>query len=211
MSVRPILLGFLAGCLVTSLVVGGAVALRASAARSALGHRAYRLADPASLVSVDPAGGVKLQRAAARAFLQLQQAAKRDGVMLVPVSGFRTIDKQAELFFHGAALKNEPLAARALVCAPPGYSEHHTGYSLDLGDGEHRDSQLEMTFRHTRAFIWMKDNAARFHFEMSFPEDNAQGVAYEPWHWRYVGDVAAFKTFFPARLHFENLGVSHPR
>ena len=29
------------------------------------------------------------------------------------------------------------------VSAPPGYSEHHTGYALDVGDADRSDTHLE--------------------------------------------------------------------
>ena len=36
-------------------------------------------------------------------------------------------------------------------------------------------------------YRWLAANAARFGFEQSFPAGNAQGVKWEPWHWRWVG------------------------
>ncbi|MGL5033031.1 MAG: D-alanyl-D-alanine carboxypeptidase family protein, partial [Microcystaceae cyanobacterium] len=45
----------------------------------------------------------------------------------------------------------------------------------------------------------LKNNAARYDFEMSFTPGNAQGVSYEPWHWRFVGDRASLETFYRAR------------
>ena len=199
-SPATLLACFLVGALATAVVGGAAVVLHAKTGARSFGHYGYGVADPRTLIDVDGDGKVRMRRTAGRAFRAMQQDARRDGVVIVPVSGFRTMEQQGALFFDVAAEKNEALAARALLCAPPGFSEHHTGYALDLGDGEHRESQLEVTFRDTRAFSWLKENAARYHFEMSFPEGNAQGVSYEPWHWRYVGNLAAFKTFFPARL-----------
>ena len=35
-------------------------------------------------------------------------------------------------------------------------------------------------------------------FEISFPKDNVQGVSYEPWHWRFVGDTDSLETFYKA-------------
>ena len=35
-----------------------------------------------------------------------------------------------------------PVSARQ-VSAPPGYSEHHTGYALDVGDADRSDTHLE--------------------------------------------------------------------
>jgi D-alanyl-D-alanine carboxypeptidase len=34
---------------------------------------------------------------------------------------------------------------------------------------------------------------------MSFPKDNPQGVSYEPWHWRFVGDRQSLETFYKAK------------
>jgi D-alanyl-D-alanine carboxypeptidase len=33
---------------------------------------------------------------------------------------------------------------------------------------------------------------------MSFPKNNRQGVSYEPWHWRFVGDKQSLETFYKA-------------
>ena len=41
-------------------------------------------------------------------------------------------------------------------------------------------------------------NANRYHFTLSFPAGNAQGVSYEPWHWRFEGSAEALKLFEPA-------------
>lgn len=38
--------------------------------------------------------------------------------------------------------------------------------------------------------------AGRYHFELSFPKDNLQGIMYEPWHWRFVGDDHSLHTFY---------------
>ncbi len=34
-----------------------------------------------------------------------------------------------------------------------------------------------------------------FGFELSFPENNPQGVRYEPWHWRFVSSPEAQAIF----------------
>ena len=82
--------------------------------------------------------------------------------------------------------------------APPGYSEHSTGYAVDLGDGRFPETNLSQSFQDTEAFRWLQDHAARYHFVLSFPEGNKQGVMYEPWHWRYQGNADALRLFEPA-------------
>lgn len=165
-----------------------------------LGHLAYAVANPSALEPVDRSGEILMQPVAASALRKLQRAAVADGVLVVPVSGFRTLGHQHRLFYDGAAENSQTLAQRAFTCAPPGFSEHHTGYALDLGDGAYEESKLNLKFKDTKAYRWLAKNAARFHFELSFPDGNRQKVSYEPWHWRFVGDQRSFRTFYYARL-----------
>ena len=98
-----------------------------------------------------------------------------------------------------ASERNQTAQERALVSAPPGYSEHSTGFALDLGDGDSPETNLSEDFEQTRAFRWLQDHAARYHFILSFPEGNPQGVSYEPWHWRFEGSADALRLFESAR------------
>ncbi len=91
------------------------------------------------------------------------------------------------------------------MSAPPGYSEHHTGYAIDIGDEYYPDADLKTSFENTSAFEWLQENAAYYSFELSFPKGNSQGVSYEPWHWRFVGDRDSLETFYRARSATGNL------
>ena len=95
--------------------------------------------------------------------------------------------------------RNQTAMERAKVSAPPGYSEHSTGYAVDLGDGDDPATNLSESFEQTRAFRWLQDHAASYHFTLSFPALNPQGVSYEPWHWRFEGSADALRLFEPAR------------
>ncbi len=164
-----------------------------------LGHLPYPEAQPEDLQAVTADGRVTLHRDAAQAFLAMQQAARAEGVILVPLSGFRSHQQQQELFYDVKAQRGQQVTERAQVSAPPGYSEHHTGYALDIGDGRQPGSHLEVSFEQTAAFAWLQRRAAQFHFELSFPRHNAQGISYEPWHWRFVGTPASLELFYRAR------------
>lgn len=134
---------------------------------------------------------------AAAALLKMVAAARADGVWLVPASGFRTMAQQRSLFTAQVASKGTPESA-ALVSAPPGYSEHHTGYAVDLADGSVvQDYDISASFAETSAYQWLVVNAAAFGFELSFPENNKQGISFEPWHWRYIGTPEAKALFYP--------------
>lgn len=168
-------------------------------ANTMLGHYAYAEAPAADLEPIVADGSIKLRHAAAQAYKQMVAAAQADGVTLVPISGFRSIQDQEGVFFSLKEARSQTVSQRADVSAPPGYSEHHTGYAIDIGDGDVPATNLSPDFDHTPAFKWLQTHAAQYNFEMSFPKGNPQGVSYEPWHWRFVGDRASLETFFRAR------------
>ncbi|MBD0336122.1 MAG: D-alanyl-D-alanine carboxypeptidase family protein [Cyanobacteria bacterium Co-bin13] len=161
-----------------------------------LGHRAYENAPAEDLIALTADGQIRLRRAAAEKFQDMAAAAAAEGVILVPLSGFRSQEDQERLFFEIKADRGESASTRAEVSAPPGYSEHHTGYALDIGDGRSPAADVEPEFEQTDAYRWLRQNAAYYGFEISFDRNNPQGVAYEPWHWRFVGDRDSLETFY---------------
>lgn len=164
-----------------------------------LGHFSYPEAPESELAPVTPNGQIRMRKTAAQQYLAMAQAARSEGVILVPISGFRSVKDQEQLFFGVKSQRNQSAAERAAVSAPPGYSEHHTGYAVDIGDAAVPATNVNPNFEKTKAFQWLQANAARFSFELSFPKDNPQGVSYEPWHWRYVGDRSSLETFYKAK------------
>jgi D-alanyl-D-alanine carboxypeptidase len=164
------------------------------------GHRAFAEAPAATLVDVgsyrDAGRTVKLRSSAAQAFLKMAAAARGEGVGIVPISGFRPVSYQKNLFERAVKrYGSEGKAARWV--APPGYSEHATGWTLDLGDSSRRDTDVEQSFKSTPAARWLQNNAQRFGFELSFPPHNPQGVNHEPWHWRFIGNDESRAVFHP--------------
>ena len=126
--------------------------------------------------------------------LKMRDDAKRDGIYLVFLSGYRSIDLQNDIFFSLKSIRNQEASERARVSAPPGYSEHSTGFAIDIGDAVQRETDFETEFENTDAFKWLKKNAAKFHFKLSFKKDNKY-IDYEPWHLRYEGSIEALKVF----------------
>ena len=129
--------------------------------------------------------------------------AQSEGIRLVLLSGYRSHSLQEEIFFDLKSERNQTAIERARVSAPPGYSEHSTGYAIDLGDGTQRNTDFTVEFENTQAFKWLKKNAAKYHFKLSFPKGNTQGVSYEPWHWRFEGTADALRQFEDARRLLE--------
>lgn len=119
------------------------------------------------------------------AWCAMRESAAAQGETLQLVSGFRSVDYQAELLRRKLAA-GHGLGEILKVSAAPGYSEHHSGRAIDLTTPG--APVLEEPFEETGAFNWLQSNAARFGFRMSYPRDNHHGVLYEPWHWAFVPD-----------------------
>lgn len=121
-----------------------------------------------------------LTEATANAWRAMKAQAARDGIELLMLSAFRSIERQADIIRE--KLKSGLVLEDILeVCAPPGYSEHHTGRAIDIASSD--DPCLEIRFEHTGAFAWLQINAKQFGFKLSYPRENRYGFQYEPWHW----------------------------
>lgn len=107
------------------------------------------------------------------------------------VSCYRGISYQRGLYCRSPNLAARGYAGQAYWVAPPGYSEHATGRAIDFGDRSRTDCNVSPCFAATSVGRWLAANAARFGFRLSFPKDNAAGVAHEPWHYYYVGGYVA--------------------
>jgi LAS superfamily LD-carboxypeptidase LdcB len=132
------------------------------------------------------------------AFQKMKETAKAHGVSLHVIWAFRDPALQREQF-EEAKHKHGPRNGIKWL-APPGFSEHQTGWVLDIGDGDDLQADDNPLFERTKAFNWLKENASQFQFELSFLPGNWQGVSYEPWHWRFIGTPEAGRAFHPAGL-----------
>lgn len=134
------------------------------------------------LVGRDPTDrkAVRLAPRAAAAWRRMRDAAAADGITLIPLSGFRSVRRQTQLIRRKLAT-GRPLDDILRYVAAPGFSEHHTGRAIDIGDPE--DVSVEESFARTRAYRWLRRRAGKFGFTMTYPRGNRHGIGYEPWHW----------------------------
>ena len=157
-----------------------------------LGHLPYNETPKEKLVLIEP--NIEVHIDMRESLLKMREEAKKDGIYLVFLSGYRSINLQNDIFFSLKSIRNQEAAERARVSAPPGYSEHSTGFAIDIGDATQREKDFKTEFENTDAFRWLTKNAAKFHFKLSFNKDNKY-IDYEPWHWRYEGSIEALKLF----------------
>ena len=157
-----------------------------------LGHLPYEEVSKEKLVLIEP--NIEVHIDMRDSLLKMREDAKNDGIYLVFLSGYRSINLQNDIFYSLKSIRNQEAAERARVSAPPGYSEHSTGFAIDIGDANHRETDFETEFENTDAFRWLTKNAAKYHFKLSFNKNNKY-IDYEPWHWRYEGSIEALKVF----------------
>ena len=157
-----------------------------------LGHFPYQEAAYDNLIEIQP--NILVHKGMYKSLKKMQNDAEKDGVYLVFLSGYRSIKLQEKIFYSLKTIRNQIASERARVSAPPGYSEHSTGFAIDIGDAYERETDFEVNFENTSAFKWLKNNAAKYHFRLSFDRDQTN-VDYEPWHWRYEGSIEALKIF----------------
>lgn len=137
------------------------------------------------LVSIGPDIYGREQRlapGAARAWSAMQLAAKKDGETLQVVSAFRSVDYQKQIIQRKLAA-GQSWEQILRLSALPGYSEHHTGRTIDLTTPG--CEPLTEDFERMPAFAWLTRRAGEFGFTMTYPRGNPHGIAYEPWHWTF--------------------------
>lgn len=173
----------------------GDLAVLVGAPATLFGHRRNPAAPGAALIAPPPgfgAGGCTRVHGSMIEPLRAMLAAARAedpalGAAIVGLSCHRDPPRQAQLYCSAGKIASRGYAGQAFWVAPPGYSEHATGLSLDFGDRNRPDCHVEPCFAETRVGRWLAANASRFGFRLSFPPGNAAGVAAEPWHYRYTG------------------------
>ena len=113
------------------------------------GLREFAEADAKTLEWVETAADGcehRLIPVAAAAWCALTAAAQADGLTLIMISSFRSVQRQAEII-HSKLAIGQTIDEILMSVAPPGYSEHHTGCAVDITSIDH--PQLAITFEHT--------------------------------------------------------------
>ncbi len=144
---------------------------------------------------------IPLSKNAGKAFVKMQKAALKEGISLEIVSGYRSYDRQQQIwnrkFIINQAAGLSPIENIQKIIeysTLPGTSRHHWGCDADLIDGsksKNGDVLLSEKFHgegpYTEMRIWMDEYAAKFGFIRPYTNDpNRTGFLYEPWHFSYA-------------------------
>lgn len=128
-------------------------------------------------------GAVPLTPEAQTALGRLLRAARKQGLRLQPISGYRSHGSQRAL--RAALQQRFGRAYAARYVAIPGTSEHQTGLAVDLRSPSGRGTGFDKT----KEWRWLRAHAQDYGFVLRYPKGKTRltGIGYEPWHWRYVG------------------------
>lgn len=129
---------------------------------------------------------VFLSREAANA-LQLVFQKILSGNAIVPVSGYRTLEEQKDIY--NTSLKDNGEEFTQKYVALPNHSEHQTGLAIDLGLNEPDIDFICPDFPYDGICGKFRQTAPDFGFIQRYAEDKEDitGISHEPWHFRYVG------------------------
>lgn len=143
---------------------------------------------PANLVKFQ---GVMVSKRIVLDLKRLLAAAKADGLTLKVVSGYRSYEKQIQVY--NSWIAKEMAKNRALTrseaekradsySARPGHSEHQLGTTVDILSAE--NGYQFSADRKWKYVAWLERNACRFNFKISYGPDHPE-YEYEPWHIRW--------------------------
>lgn len=175
-------------------------------------NKAHKAPAEFTVTLAQTVGGVYLEQEAAAAYTRMYTAAYTDGILLTPMSGYRSFEHQERNYNALAAAYAsygyswaEAYELAATEILPPGCSEHNYGLAMDIG-------WVADSFKDSAAYAWLVENAAAYGFIERYKEEKMAitGVIPEPWHWRYVGSPAIAESIRDSGKCLEEfLGIIH--
>jgi D-alanyl-D-alanine carboxypeptidase len=153
----------------------------------------YRLPSeyaPADLRVTADAGlqlGYQVRRIIIADLAAMADAARANGTPIEVASAYRSFERQQATFDRWVNLVGYERALQ--VSARAGHSEHQLGTTLDFTSRNGLPPWEYSDWATTPAGAWMKGNAWKYGFVMSYPKGSFDQTCYdyEPWHYRYVG------------------------
>ena len=132
-----------------------------------------------------------LRKEAASAVERMFAGAEANGVRLVSTSAYRSYAAQKQVVASDTAQGGAAYADT--IDMRPGYSEHQTGWAIDIGSSTRPAVDFDVRMADTPEGRWLAANAWQYGFHLSYPKgrESMTGILYEPWHFRYVAAALA--------------------
>lgn len=146
---------------------------------------------PTDLVVVNIPGGGQLRAEAAAAMQSLlAEFTAETGLSMSSMSSYRSYARQVDVYAGWVSSLGQ--AGADQTSARPGFSEHQTGWAMDMG-AVPSTCAGKQCFADTPQGQWLAANSWKFGFVIRYPDGKTPitGYEYEPWHVRYIGIEAA--------------------
>ena len=154
---------------------------------------------------------IYLRKEVLQKFDQMYDAALKDGIKLVIISGTRSFNHQKYIWDRKWAkniLKMDSISAVKEIMkysSMPSTSRHHWGTDIDLNSLE--NSYFEKG-EGKKIFDWLVANAFKYGFHMTYDnqeETKRTGYKMEKWHWSYMPISKQFLIQFNEYVKCENI------
>jgi LAS superfamily LD-carboxypeptidase LdcB len=185
-----------------------------------------------------PVDAHQLDQHTAEAFLAMQEAALQEGFALSLASGYRSFERQLNIWNQKVLGKRPVLDLNSQPidisqCSPdqlihnilnwsalPGCSRHHWGTDFDFFDANQIEvKQLKLIPEEyeggvcNNLYQWLKKHAGEFHFFWPYASHRG-GIQIEPWHLSYAPKANPALLDFPedllrTTLEASNLELKH--
>lgn len=147
-----------------------------------------------------------LEKESAEAFARMRDALRKDGIEVVALSGFRSFERQREIWnrkiekFLKEVGEDEAVRLVLRHSAFPGTSRHGWGTDVDIAGIKKVESPLE--HEHYRdggvyhdLYLWLKENGERFGFHQVYIVPSEKRDV-EEWHWSYAPSSRKYLKIF---------------
>ena len=146
--------------------------------------------------------GILINRKVLEQFNLMKKDASKLGYNIDIMSGYRDYFYQEKIYNN--LLKEKGFAYTFRTVAKPGCSEHQTGLAIDICVYRGDKCYIEHELEDMGETNWVINNCYKYGFILRYPKymEDKTGYNYEPWHFRYVGDIA--KYLYENKLSFED-------
>ena len=136
--------------------------------------------------------GILINKNVLEQFMMMKQDAKKLDYNIDIMSGYRDYFYQEKIY--NKLLKEKGLAYTFRSIAKPGCSEHQTGLAIDICVYRGDKCYIEHEIENMNESKWLIENAYKYGFILRHPKfkEDITGYNYEPWHFRYVGEIAEY-------------------
>ena len=136
--------------------------------------------------------GILVDRMVLKQFNLMKDDAYKKGYEIDIMSGYRDYNYQDKIY--NKLLKEKGFAYTFRSIAKPGCSEHQTGLAIDICVYRDNNCYIEHELEEMEEIKWLMNNCYKYGFILRYPKnmEDITGYNYEPWHYRYVGDIAEY-------------------